>query len=517
MGLRTSSGLVAKGLVAYYDASNLLNFTLNEVEVLVVAGGGGGGANHAGGGGAGGLLYSNSYRVTPGTPITVTVGNGGAAAPVSNGPSASNGGDSVFGVITATGGGGGGNRNDSTATSPGRNGGSGGGGGGAQTTLSASWAPGTGISGQGNNGGTAVDIYGGGGGGAGGPGYDGYPTGNLNSGNGGIGLAFSISGVTRYYSGGGGAGYGNNVGGGIGGLGGGGNGGVLSGENGTPGASNTGGGGGGGGAGGTAGSAGGSGVVIVRYPGPQKATGGNTITNVNGYTIHTFTSSGTFTPLSAAAPSNGGTAYGYANLISQNYSATSVGSPTWTTSNSGSVVFNGTGDRLICGPISGSFREFSVLVWFYPTSIANYRNVIDCNFAFNPITGNVGPRLEIDSTGRLGWIFSGRTDTNDVSDSSVVVASGLAANTWHFAGITRSANQTTTTYYNGSPVSVNAANPNGFVDVFSNIAIGRGFHLSSDAERSFAGRIPIVLIYNRALSSSEISQNYNFHRGRFGI
>jgi hypothetical protein len=39
---------------------------------------------------------------------------------------------------------------------------------------------------------------------------------------------------------------------------------------------------------------GGSGIVIVRYSGAQQATGG-TITSSGGFTIHTFTSSGTFT------------------------------------------------------------------------------------------------------------------------------------------------------------------------------------------------------------------------------
>lgn len=40
--------------------------------------------------------------------------------------------------------------------------------------------------------------------------------------------------------------------------------------------------------------AGGSGIVIVRYAGAQRATGG-TITSAGGYTIHKFTTSGTFT------------------------------------------------------------------------------------------------------------------------------------------------------------------------------------------------------------------------------
>jgi hypothetical protein len=42
------------------------------------------------------------------------------------------------------------------------------------------------------------------------------------------------------------------------------------------------------------GGAGGSGIVIISYVGSQRGTGG-TITSSGGYTIHTFTSSGTYT------------------------------------------------------------------------------------------------------------------------------------------------------------------------------------------------------------------------------
>ena len=40
--------------------------------------------------------------------------------------------------------------------------------------------------------------------------------------------------------------------------------------------------------------AGGSGIVIIRYAGAQRGTGG-TVTSSGGYTLHTFTSSGTYT------------------------------------------------------------------------------------------------------------------------------------------------------------------------------------------------------------------------------
>jgi hypothetical protein len=56
---------------------------------------------------------------------------------------------------------------------------------------------------------------------------------------------------------------------------------------------------GGGGGGGTqsyqSSASGGSGVVIIRYAGAQRGTGG-TVTSAGGFTYHTFTSTGTFSP-----------------------------------------------------------------------------------------------------------------------------------------------------------------------------------------------------------------------------
>jgi hypothetical protein len=42
-----------------------------------------------------------------------------------------------------------------------------------------------------------------------------------------------------------------------------------------------------------AGGAGGSGIVIIRYAGSQRGSGGTVVTT-GGYTYHTFTSSGTY-------------------------------------------------------------------------------------------------------------------------------------------------------------------------------------------------------------------------------
>jgi hypothetical protein len=142
------------------------------ISYLVAAGGGGGAGRYGGSGGGGGFL-TGSTILTPNTVYSVIIGAGGAGRidyDIQNGV---NGGGSSFGSITAFGGGGGG-ANDAEAS--GSNGGSGGGGAGYG---GLELYGGSGISGQGYNGGNGgFDIsiatyYGGGGGGAGGYGFSG--------------------------------------------------------------------------------------------------------------------------------------------------------------------------------------------------------------------------------------------------------------------------------------------------------------------------------------------------------
>lgn len=177
------------------------------VEVLVVAGGGGGAGGYAtdaqdGGGGAGGLLYSASYAVTAGT-YAVTVGAKGTKG--SGAQAGSNGGNSVFGTMTAVGGGGGG----TVAVGNAGNGGCGGG----ESEDAGYSSPGTGS--QGGNGGSGTTYYSnnrgaaGGGGGMGGNGGNGSESGagTGTGGAGGAGVTYTITGSTVWYcEGGGGAG-----------------------------------------------------------------------------------------------------------------------------------------------------------------------------------------------------------------------------------------------------------------------------------------------------------------------
>jgi hypothetical protein len=283
------------------------------VDFLVIAGGGGGGfapdGFSGGGGGAGG--YRNSYSTENsggggsseasltfnlGTVYTITVGAGGAVGAsggATSGGVGSNSSISGTGITTITSSGGGGGGDGFFPNSGGYNGasgGSGGGGGCGQGNPGSGGVGGSGTANQGYGGGTArshnnadINLQAGGGGGASAVGGLGGAT---VAGAGGAGLASSITGssVTR---GGGGGGGTYNQSYGPGGTGGGGTGGTQN-----DGTANT----GGGGAGNVG--AGGSGVVILRMPTANYSgttTGSPTVTTSGSDTILVFNSSGTIT------------------------------------------------------------------------------------------------------------------------------------------------------------------------------------------------------------------------------
>ena len=303
-GTKTTSG---SKTIHTFTSSGTFTVTSNSANVraLIVGGGGAGGGqggNDGSGGGGGGLVrFVTAIPVSPSPgsyPIVIGAG-GGATGSNTLGVDGSS--SSAFGNTSPGGGGGG---SESPSPRAGRPGGSGGGaggysGGGNATGTGDPGAPtdtdletdgNTPSNGWGNDGGTN-EYPGGmnyGGGGGGGAQHYGMPGKNPNSvptqyamhtysGNGGIGVGYSISGSPAHYAGGGGCGgnahHGNNGPGAYGGRGGGGNGGggpFGSADSGTAG---TGSGGGGAAAANSPApnhnsGAGGSGIVIIDYDTP---------------------------------------------------------------------------------------------------------------------------------------------------------------------------------------------------------------------------------------------------------
>lgn len=264
------------GSITLSGGDNTFTFDSFSIDYLIVAGGGGGagarnsspGGRGGGGGGAGGLLQGTGFAISGDQTITVGTGGTGGAGPTVGGF----GGNSTAFGFTAIGGGGGGNNVVGTSATDG------GSGGGAPSSTNVAANGGLGTPGQGNNGGPGNGSgIAGGGGGAGGAGV-------LLTG--GAGVSSSITGSAVTYAAGGNGGTTASldtvsVGAAAASTGNGGRGAAPGGANST--VTNA-----------ISGGTGGTGIVVVRYTGPQVLTGG-TVSTVGGDTVHQFLSTGAST------------------------------------------------------------------------------------------------------------------------------------------------------------------------------------------------------------------------------
>lgn len=520
---------VTNGLVLELDGS-YIGLTAT-VDVLLVAGGGGGGMDMGGGGGAGGVLYTTS-SITHGNTYAVVVGAGGAGARARDVASerGANGANSTFNGLTAIGGGGGASFHDNSSYPAGSGGSGGGASGGAQSPSGGSGgaggygggAAGTGTAGQGYAGSFGIWAwYPGGGGGAGG-------AGSTNPANGGPGICYPT--MSPYYFGGGGGGSGYAVGqGGTGGIGGGGGGALgdtgVAGKGGQGGGSalnagvngsrglggswanvpggsagaNTGGGGGGGSHynSNNAGGAGGSGIVIIRYFGRQRATGG-VVSSLNGYTIHTFLTNGTFDTTAWIDKSGSGN------------NVTLLNGPTYSSANGGVVVFDGTNDYINIS-VSYSSQNSISRTWeafVKPNAATTWAGIIGtaisggcsyyCNGGICIASGNY----------QFNWYDN---SAYQFLDSGVAATSGVYA---HVVGTWDGTDSKARIYINGVLKATSGASNLNYGSFAYAIQIA---FLSASANYLNGSIGNMKHYYNKALTAAEVQQSFNASRTRFGI
>lgn len=203
----------------------------------------------------------------------------------------------------------------------------------------------------------------------------------------------------------------------------------------------------------------------------------------------------------------------WTDLSGNGRNGTLTNGPTYSSDNGGSLSFDGVDDYIECGNIGTIGNTYSIDCFFNSSSVVNYRNLYDMNYStYSGVSGNVGPRFEQFSDGTANWVWSGNTSNNSIY--TFTTAAALSANTWYHTVFTMNSG-TVNTYVNGVIRDSNVSSGSGYVTTFGSVNLGRGFILAGN--RYFSGRIPSFRLYNRVLSLSEVQQNYQALRGRFGI
>jgi len=196
--------------------------------------------------------------------------------------------------------------------------------------------------------------------------------------------------------------------------------------------------------------------------------------------------------------------------VNQN-NGTLTNGPTFDSANGGSIVFDGANDYVDCGNINDikNASQISISIWTYIDDIS-FRILLGQNL----ISGTDLFQLYYWSANTLYiWIKSGNVGTvSYVNTSSIVNINQWYNFTLVFDG-TLTNNDRAKLYLNGGNdiITNRGTMPTTFTNSSESFLIGRGLN------GYFDGRMSNTQIYNRALSATEVTQNYNALKGRFGL
>ena len=164
--------------------------------------------------------------------------------------------------------------------------------------------------------------------------------------------------------------------------------------------------------------------------------------------------------------------------------------------NFGSLVFDGSNDAIDVGNVN-------------PTSGATFSAWININGA-NTNYGGIFNRWG--SGGNSFWIGTLNNQSSSIqvyfNGSLVHNITSLELNTWMLLAVSHTGSNVTS-YINSSQTNTNASS---LISSTGTTSIGYDINRTN---YPFKGNIAQVSIYNRALTASEIQQNYNALKGRF--
>ena len=201
------------------------------------------------------------------------------------------------------------------------------------------------------------------------------------------------------------------------------------------------------------------------------------------------------------------------DLSGRGNTGTLTNGPTFSSANGGSIVFDGTDDKVLVNAgtnFAYGTGDFTVEAFIYATTLAQ-TGTYDGHTIFSQTTNGVNYLLfNFNSTGTIGWTNTTSGGGTPLSSNSGVIK----ATRWHHVVTSRVSN-ILSIYVDGIVVA-QSGNTFDFNNTTYNPAIGNYTH--TDSEIPFAGRISTVRVYKgKGLTAAEVQRNFNALRGRFGI
>ena len=183
------------------------------------------------------------------------------------------------------------------------------------------------------------------------------------------------------------------------------------------------------------------------------------------------------------------------DLSGNKNSGSLVNSPTYTTNNGGALVFNGSNNYI---NFTNSSSVNTINIWLNPYIIGNYPIIYTGNDVFN--------------TTQWSWCIYAFGDAlyfrGNSSGGSPLVITPLPTNKWNNWTMIRNDSSNHCVLYNNG-IYYGFSVDSTLVNDYSGLRIGKA------GSNYFSGSISQISMYNKALTASEVLQNYNAMRGRY--
>ena len=176
--------------------------------------------------------------------------------------------------------------------------------------------------------------------------------------------------------------------------------------------------------------------------------------------------------------------------------------PTFDEANGGSIVFDGTDDYATPNFTLNGSQPLTVSCWFNLDTVSkNWHSIID---AFKDANDR-NFQLWCDNVGKIRVFHLGSPHSGTYT---------LSPNIWYNAIFTYPGSGLGTLYVNGNITDLNVPKGSGGG---GDIQLNIGRRTDGSVNSYTNGSISNIHIYNRALTASEISQNYNALKSRFNL
>jgi hypothetical protein len=193
-----------------------------------------------------------------------------------------------------------------------------------------------------------------------------------------------------------------------------------------------------------------------------------------------------------------GTGTTWNDMTKSGYIGTMSGSPAYSSTNRGAIVFDGVDDYV-------DINSNNIITGNNPFTFEAFYKITNTALAAE-LFGNYGSGY----TTNYLWI-SGRYGVYINASTPYFQGAPLGAGTYHMA-FTRTAAGACVLYKNGIQ--------DGTATNTASISNNQNFRIGSDVNgfaEQLGGEIYSIKVYNKALSALEILQNFNALRGRFGL